>query len=170
MKFDCPHCNQSIEADDSYNGSVVECPTCHLNLTVPDLVESASIPTAAPETSDRQNNVITKKKSTNGVKVLLVILIAGTIFFRIFCGVFVIQPIGALPDGATIVYFRFGLDIPFITSADGIQLDTVGEVSLLGRAGIIAGISDTLVERKIVSLPYIRTFYLWSTGGEEYER
>lgn len=42
------------------------------------------------------------------------------IFFRVFCGIFIIQPIGAIPEGATIVYWRSGLNVPFIASADGL--------------------------------------------------
>jgi len=46
---------------------------------------------------------------------LFIVLIMVGILFRIFCGIFVIQPIGSIPEGATIIYWRSGLNLPFIS-------------------------------------------------------
>lgn len=35
MKFACPHCQQSLEADDSFAGSSVDCPTCGQPFAIP---------------------------------------------------------------------------------------------------------------------------------------
>ena len=35
MIFNCPHCNQAIDADDSLTSQVVACPLCSKELTVP---------------------------------------------------------------------------------------------------------------------------------------
>lgn len=35
MKFACPHCQQSLEADDSFAGASVDCPTCGQPLAIP---------------------------------------------------------------------------------------------------------------------------------------
>lgn len=35
MKFKCPHCNQKIEADDSFAGEEVNCPRCNGKFTMP---------------------------------------------------------------------------------------------------------------------------------------
>jgi len=83
-------------------------------------------------------------------------------------GLFIIQPIGAIPKGATIVYFRAGLNIPFVASADGILEESGAGVSLLGRGLMIAKISELLEDRKIVTFNYSNTLYLWSTDGKEY--
>lgn len=92
------------------------------------------------------------------------------LFFRIFFGIFVIQPIGAVPDGATIVYWRAGMDMSFVSSADG-MLDRSGAgVSLLGRAMALGKLSDPIREREIFRAGYSETLYLWSTGGKEYSR
>jgi hypothetical protein len=108
------------------------------------------------------------RKQRIGIFVLLGFV--ALVLFRSFCGIFVVQPIGAIPDGGTIIYWRSGLNMPFIASADGLQQEFDGGVSLLGRGVILAGLTDMLRERKIVSLPYSRTLYLWSTGGREYDR
>jgi hypothetical protein len=106
-------------------------------------------------------------------RIILLALLAFTmcfVFVRSFCGVFVIQPIGALPEGATILYWRNGLNLPFIASADGILGESEAGVSLLGRAVVIAGVAEPIMERKIVKLGYSETLYLWSTGGRTYEK
>jgi len=36
-KFNCPHCNLKVEADDSLKGEVVECPSCNKEIEVPGL-------------------------------------------------------------------------------------------------------------------------------------
>lgn len=96
--------------------------------------------------------------------------IAALIFFRIFCGIFVIQPIGAIPDGATIIYWRYNLGLPFISSADGLLDKTGAGVSLMGRAIYIGQLSKPILENKIVKFGYSETLYLWSTGGKKFER
>jgi hypothetical protein len=99
------------------------------------------------------------------LKFLIGIFIVGT-FFRLFCGIFVIQPIGAIPEGATIVYWRSGinLNLDFISSADGVLEKSGTGVSLLGRGVILAKVAKPIKKREIVRFNYSETFYLWSTG------
>ncbi|MGE0772519.1 MAG: hypothetical protein AB7K37_12455 [Cyclobacteriaceae bacterium] len=103
------------------------------------------------------------------LKRLITAFFIGLLFYFSF-GFFVIQPIGAIPDGATVLYFRLGLNVTFISSADGILLDNEQDVSLLGRMIILGKFGEIVKERKIVSLPYSRTLYLISTGGKEFEK
>jgi|SRR5690554_5202379 len=92
------------------------------------------------------------------------------LLFRFFCGIFVIQPIGAIPEGVTIVYWRTGVNMPFIASADGI-LDESGEgVNILGRGILIGGLAEPLKEKEIFRFGYSEALYLWSTGGKTYEK
>ena len=112
----------------------------------------------------------TVKRRPQAIPGAAVMLLLGAAAFRVFCGIFVIQPIGAIPAGATVIYFRQGLNLPFISSADGLQQETTGEVNLIGRAIMLGGIGNALKDRKLISLPYIHTLYLWSTGGREYNR
>lgn len=106
---------------------------------------------------------------TKTIKGILISIVIGLIFY-ISIGFFVIQPIGAVPDGATIVYFRLGLNVSFISSADGILIDNDQDVSLLGRMVVLGKFGETVIERKIVKLPYSKDLYLISTGGKEFEK
>ena len=101
--------------------------------------------------------------------ILITIFVIG-LFFRLFCGIFVIQPIGAIPEGATIFYWRNGMNIPFISSADGLLEKSGSGVSLLGRGLILAKIAEPIKEREIFRFDYSETLYLWSTGGKKYEK
>lgn len=90
--------------------------------------------------------------------------------FRIFCGIFVIQPMGAIPDGLTIIYWRSGMNLPFISSADGLLDDTGLGVSILGRGMFLAGLIEPIKKREMVRFGYSETIYLWSTNGKTYEK
>lgn len=100
--------------------------------------------------------------------ILLALIILGSVF-RAFFGIFVIQPIGAIPEGATIVYWRSGLNLPFIASADGLLDESGAGVSLLGRGMFLASLAEPIKEREIFRLGYSETIYLWSTNGKQYE-
>lgn len=89
---------------------------------------------------------------------------------RLTLGIFVVQPIGALPEGVTVVYWRAGLNLPFIVSPDGFALEATGGVSLLSRGIIMGQLLELLDGRKIVSLPYSHSLYLMSTDGMEFDR
>ena len=91
------------------------------------------------------------------------------LFFRFFFGIFVIQPIGAIPDGTTVIYWRSGLNVSFIASADGLLEKSGAGVSLLGRGLILAKLAEPIKEREVLRLPYSETLYLWSTGGRKYK-
>lgn len=100
----------------------------------------------------------------------LILVIAVFLFIRVFMGFFVIQPMGAIPDGATIVYWRTDLNLPFISSADGMILKNGGEVSLLSRGITLGAMAEPIMDRKILRLGYSETLYLWSTGGVSFEK
>lgn len=91
-------------------------------------------------------------------------------FVRIFCGIFVIQPIGAVPKGATILYWRSDVNLPFVASADGYLVDAGLGVSLLSRGMTLATLSDPILDNEIARFPYSETLYLWSTGGAQFSR
>lgn len=109
-----------------------------------------------------------KRKRT--IIILVCSLCGLALFFRLFCGIFVIQPIGAIPEGATIVYWRSGLNVPFIASVDGLLNDSGAGVSLLGRGLLLAKLAEPITDREIFRLGYSETLYLWSTGGKKYEK
>ena len=103
-------------------------------------------------------------------KTIFILVIVIIVFFRLCCGIFVIQPIGALPQGATIVYWRIGLNLPFISSADGLLDESGNGVSLLGRAMFLAKLAEPIKERKIMQFDYSEQFYLWSTNGKTFQK
>jgi hypothetical protein len=98
---------------------------------------------------------------------LITIFVIG-ISFRIFCGIFVIQPIGAIPKGTTIIYWRIGMDLPFISSADGLLEKSGVGVSLLGRGIMLAKYAKPIKEKELFRLSYSETLYLYSTGGKKF--
>ena len=101
---------------------------------------------------------------------LVILLFAILLIVYVFTGFLIIQPIGALPEGATIWYFRFGLNTSFISSADGILLKSNQGVSLLGRAVVLSKMSEVIINRKIIKIPYNHRLYLISTEGVELDR
>ena len=79
---------------------------------------------------------------------------------------FVIQPIGAIPEGETIIMQRTG-KLNFIDSADAICERIEGRVSLLCRGFVLA---EILKNEIYLKLPYSETLYFISTGGKTYGR
>lgn len=80
--------------------------------------------------------------------------------------IFVIQPIGALPEGKTLIISRMS-NTKFIDSADAICERKQGGVSLFCRIGAIGG---TLKNAKIYAkIPYMHWLYQISTGRKEYD-
>jgi hypothetical protein len=104
-------------------------------------------------------------------RTLVSLIVGGTILVASYFsfGVVVTQPLGLIPEGASVVYFRIGTGLPLISSADGLLLEKIGSVSPFGRMMMLATISDIANNRKLFVLPYSHTLYLISTGGTEFE-
>lgn len=86
--------------------------------------------------------------------------------FYTFCGLYTVQPIGALPGGATAVVWRNSGE-PFFNSADALCLERTGGVSLMCRGMAMA---QAPTDRIILRLPYMGFAYTMSTGGQEFEK
>jgi hypothetical protein len=86
-----------------------------------------------------------------------------------FLTIFVIQPIGAIPDGVTIITSRRE-KTKFIDSADAVCLREFGQVNLFCRMGVMGGIAKEENGKIYARLPYVRSLYLWSTGGKEFSK
>jgi hypothetical protein len=95
------------------------------------------------------------------------LLIAALVFvsFTRF-GFYSIQPLGALPDGGTVLVWRRGGE-PFFNSPDGACLRVQGSVSILCR---LAALGQAPVDRVVLRLPYQHWAYLASTGGQTFEQ
>lgn len=100
-------------------------------------------------------------------KILLAILVVAILFIASTqVTVFVVQPIGAVPEGKTVIIPRTG-KLKFIDSADAICEREMSGVSLLCRGMALAQIANSKI---LLRLPYSETLYLWSTGGKAYDR
>jgi len=92
--------------------------------------------------------------------ILLIVLFSQVTFF-------VIQPIGAIPEGKTLVILRMN-KTNFIDSADAMCEREMGGVSLLCRGMMMAAIAKK--STIIIRLPYSETLYNISTDGKTYGR
>ena len=99
--------------------------------------------------------------------VVLVIVSVMVILIYTQLTFFVIPPIGALPEGRTVVITRLN-KTEFIDSPDAMCERIQGGVSLLCR-GMVMG---AVVEKAtiLVRLPYSSWLYSISTGGKSYDR
>jgi hypothetical protein len=107
------------------------------------------------------------KWTVTSIVCLVIVLAVGTVLRT---GFFAVQPIGAIPDGVTIWYWRIGTSMKSVSSGDGISLQATGSVSLLGRITVIGQAMDLIEGRTIARLPYVRGLYLMSTGGREFDK
>lgn len=94
---------------------------------------------------------------------LLVVATAAFVYAKL--GFYSIQPIGAVPEGATVIVWRES-DEPFFNSADGMCLRRTGSVSLMCR---MMAIGAAPKDRILLRLPYQRWAYLRSTDGKEFD-
>lgn len=101
------------------------------------------------------------------VIVVLIGIAAVIIFVTTQITLFIVQPIGAVPEGRTVVIWRLNT-MEFIDSADAWCEREMGSVNLICRASVLAklGSEDVIIAR----FPYSETLYLWSTGGVTYLR
>lgn len=79
--------------------------------------------------------------------------------------IFVVSPIGAVPEGKTIIISRLN-KTNFIDSADAMCERIQGGVNLLCRAMVIGAVLDK--SQIYLRLPYMKWLYLISTNGKEY--
>lgn len=81
--------------------------------------------------------------------------------------IFVVQPIGAVPEGRTLIMRRTG-KLKFIDSADSVCEREMGGVSLLCRGVVMGSVAGG--DRILARLPYSETLYSISTDGKHYNR
>ena len=96
---------------------------------------------------------------------LLALLVALLVAVGTQLGVYTIQPIGAVPEGRTVIIWR-GADEPFFNSADAECLRVQQSVSLLCR---VLALGWAPVDRIMLRLPYSEWAYLLSTGGQSFD-
>ncbi len=95
----------------------------------------------------------------------LVAIAAAILFATTQLALFIVQPIGAVPEGRTLVIWRADT-MKLIDSADAWCERQTKTVSIMCRSLVLAEIADKDVI--IAKLPYSETLYLWSTDGRMY--
>ncbi|MGB8436578.1 MAG: hypothetical protein WCE38_20210 [Burkholderiales bacterium] len=97
--------------------------------------------------------------------VALVIVAVGIVLVATQISIFVIRPIGAVPEGRTLIISRLN-NGRFIDSPDAMCDRIQGGVSLLCRGMVLAAVAKNATV--FVRLPYSESLYLVSTGGKVY--
>lgn len=95
------------------------------------------------------------------------VLLIGSFYFHQNYTIFVIQPIGAIPQGATLIVQRTG-KLNFVDSADALCDRLDGGVSLFCRMAMLTAAVDK--GDILARFPYSAWLYSYSTGGKTFER
>lgn len=101
------------------------------------------------------------------VSIVLIVFVVLAVVIYTQLTIFVIQPIGAIPEGKTLVILRLN-KTEFIDSADAMCEREMGGVSLLCRLGMMGGVASN--STVLLRLPYSQALYDISTGGKSYDR
>ena len=100
--------------------------------------------------------------------IAVVVLLAAGAFVYTQITVFAVPPIGAAPEGATLILWRGNANLQFIDSPDGFCARHSDRVTLLCRGVALAGVAEHT--HRLARLPYMDFLYLWSTDGARYRR
>ena len=87
-----------------------------------------------------------------------------------YCAVvslFVVQPIGAVPTGKTLVILRLN-KTHFIDSADAMCVRETGSLNLMCRGMMMSAVINK--SKILMKLPYSKFLYEISTNGKEYTK
>ena len=106
-------------------------------------------------------------KDRSKIALSLVLAVLAGVVISTQLTIFVVQPIGAVPEGRTLIISRLS-NLTFIDSADAICERLLGGVSLFGRAAALARVMDQATI--YLRLPYSATLYDISTGGRRYDK
>jgi len=93
------------------------------------------------------------------------VIISIVIFSQIT--LFVVQPIGAIPTGKTLVILRLN-KTNFIDSADAMCVRETGSLNLMCRGIMMSAVINK--SKILMKLPYSKFLYEISTGGKEYTK
>ena len=94
------------------------------------------------------------------------LIVVAAVFYTQF-SIFIVQPIGAVPEGKTLIIARLNKSV-FIDSADSMCERLQGGVSLLCRASVLAAVVQK--SEIYARLPYSEWLYLITTGGDKYNK
>lgn len=104
---------------------------------------------------------------TKGGMLGTVVLVVVSLIAYTQLTIFVVPPIGALPEGKTLIILRLNKG-EFIDSADAMCERLQGGVNLICRGLMLGAVAKKT--KLLLRLPYSETLYLISTGGTTYSR
>lgn len=110
------------------------------------------------------------KQANVGIKNYYLFYLVGLITALIFytqITIFVIQPIGAIPEGKTLIILRLN-KTEFIDSPDAMCERIQGGVSLMCRIMAMGAVASK--SKILLRLPYSAWLYSISTNGKTYDR
>jgi predicted Zn finger-like uncharacterized protein len=107
------------------------------------------------------------KNSKRTLMICSLIFLSACIFFYTQFTIFVIQPIGALPEGRTLLIPRLK-NFQFIDSADAMCARSESGVSLLCRGILLGAVAKN--SKIYARFPYSEWLYLISTNGHTYSK
>lgn len=104
------------------------------------------------------------------MKRLFGLTLLGVVAYAIYAAItiFVVPPMGTLPDGRTLILLRHSAVLKFVDSADAICDRTMDGVSLLCRIIAMGAVAKN--NEILMRLPYSQSLYLVSTGGKTWSR
>ncbi len=154
----CKGCKEVFNTNDMIDGYCKEC------LGKPN--NEASIESKESKyqsINTNQNNI--EKKSNKKIIIISSLIIFFVLFYTQIT-IFVIPPIGMVPEGKTLIISRLN-KTEFIDSADAMCVRENGGVSLLCRLMMLGAVinKSTIYAR----LPYSQTLYDISNQGRKYE-
>lgn len=128
----------------------------------------AEAPTVGQQITSLEGGDVEEEKPTRRRAVIWVAVLALLAFVAYTrLTIFVVQPIGAVPEGRTVIMRRTG-NLQFIDSADAVCERETGSVNLLCRAAILGSVANS--DKILARLPYSEALYSMSTNGKHYER
>jgi len=156
------------------DADTIRCLGCGIEFNAKDVEGKEKCPVCGASLADQNKTTLntttaSQKISKNrSVPILLFALILiGVIIVYTQLTIFVIQPLGALPEGKTLIIYRLN-KTNFIDSADAMCERISGKVNLLCRGVVLGAVAKNA--EILMRLPYSETLYLISTNGAKYER
>jgi hypothetical protein len=110
-------------------------------------------------------NEPTKRRGRGILAAVIAVVVIILIYTQLT--IFVIPPIGAVPEGRTLVILRLN-KTTFIDSPDAMCDRMMGSVSLLCRGMILGAVAEK--STTLLRLPYSSALYSISTDGKTYDR
>lgn len=110
---------------------------------------------------------------SKGKKTLIIVAVAMVLVLSAFystTGFYVVTPFPGLPGGETIYYNRRGSGLPFVASADSLNIKHDNGVSEGNTMLMNSQIAALIEKRVILKLGYSKSLYMFSTGNKDFTK